>query len=120
MERLKLEPTALWTGLVLHHRDIFASHVLPKLNRTDRYFFSQANSDGENLLEYAGVDVSELRWSVHECSSISMLEWAWNNVMWGDKLNDGTVVDEAWFCYQVAQTNKLELLKWAREEKKCD
>ena len=24
-----------------------------------------------------------------------------------------------WFCYQVAQTNKLELLEWIREEKKC-
>ena len=24
------------------------------------------------------------------------------------------------FCFEVAQTNKLELLKWAREEKKCE
>ena len=23
------------------------------------------------------------------------------------------------FCWQVAETNKLELLKWAREEKEC-
>ena len=23
------------------------------------------------------------------------------------------------FCWKVAETNKLELLKWAREEKKC-
>ena len=29
------------------------------------------------------------------------------------------VGDETYFCYQVAQTNKLELLKWIREEKKC-
>ena len=27
--------------------------------------------------------------------------------------------DESDFCWRVAQTNKLELLKWAREEKKC-
>ena len=27
LERLKLGPTALWTGLVLHRKDIFASHV---------------------------------------------------------------------------------------------
>ena len=27
LERLKLGPTALWTGLVLHHKDIFVSHV---------------------------------------------------------------------------------------------
>ena len=25
-----------------------------------------------------------------------------------------------YFCYQVAQTNKLELLKWIREDKKCE
>jgi hypothetical protein len=28
-------------------------------------------------------------------------------------------MDERHFCNRVAQTNKLELLKWAREEKKC-
>ena len=27
LERLKLGPTALWTGSVLHRKDIFASHV---------------------------------------------------------------------------------------------
>ena len=120
MERLKLGPTALWTGLVLHHKDIFVSHVLPKLNRTDRYFFSEANSEGENLLKYAGVDVSELKWAVYECSSISTLGWAWNNMEWGKKYIDGRVRDQACFCWQVAATNKLEFLKWAREMKKCE
>ena len=28
--------------------------------------------------------------------------------------------DETYFCREVAKTNKLELLKWAREEKKCE
>ena len=28
--------------------------------------------------------------------------------------------DETSFCWRVAETNKLELLKWAREEKKCE
>ena len=41
MERLKLGPTKIWTGLVLHHKDVFVSHVLSKLNTTDRYFFSE-------------------------------------------------------------------------------
>ena len=35
MERLKLGATKLWTGLVLHHKDVFVSHVIPKLNTTD-------------------------------------------------------------------------------------
>ena len=29
-------------------------------------------------------------------------------------------MDQAWFCVQVAQTNKLEFLKWVREVKKCE
>jgi hypothetical protein len=120
MERLKLGPTALWTGLVLHHKDIFVSHVMPKLNGADQYFFSGANSDGQNLLEYAGVDVSKMRWYVHECTSISTLELAWNSWEWGKKDEHGNVKDQASFCAEVAFTNKLELLKWAREVKKCE
>ena len=29
-------------------------------------------------------------------------------------------MDQAWFCAGVAATNKLELLKWAREVKHCE
>ena len=120
LERLKLGPTKLWTGLVTHHRDIFVSHVLPKLNETDRYFFSEANTESLDLLEYAGIDESEIFPYISECSSISTLEWAWINIKWGGKFDDGTVADQAWFCSLVAQTNKLELLKWVREVKKCE
>ncbi|CAL6419934.1 unnamed protein product [Bathycoccus prasinos] len=120
MERLKLGPTKVWTGLVLHHKDVFVSHVLPKLNRADRWFFAKVNSESWGVLEYAGVDVSELPWGVHECSSISTLEWAWNKIAWGEKSQSGRVMDQAWFCQQVAATNKLELLKWAREVKHCE
>ena len=120
LERLKLGPTKLWTGLVTHHRDIFVSHVLPKLNETDRGFFAKANIESLELLEYAGVKVSQLFFSISECTSISTLEWAWNNFEWGGKRDDGTVKDQASFCSQVARTNKLELLKWVREVKKCE
>ena len=120
VERLKLGPTKLWTGLVLHHKDVFVSHVLSKLNETDRWFFAKVNRESRGVLEYAGVDVSKLRWGVHECSSISTLEWAWNNTNWGEKSQSGRVIDQAWFCKEVAGTNKLELLKWAREVKHCE
>ncbi len=119
MERLKLEPTKLWTGLVLHHKDVFVSHVLPKLNRTDRCFFSKVNGESLDVLKYAGVNDLK-RWSIDECSSISTLEWVWNNMAWGEKSNRGCVIDQAWFCWQVTITNKLELLKWAREVKQCE
>jgi hypothetical protein len=38
---------------------------------------------------------------------------------WGERFPCGNVKDQAWFCFQVAKTNKLELLKWAREVKQC-
>ena len=124
MERLKLGPTniygPIWTGLVVHHKDVFVSHVLPKLNETDRCFFSLVNTESLGVLKYAGVNLSELRIPVWECSSISTLEWAWNHFPWGEKNKSGRVTDQAWFCSQVAETNKLEFLKWAREVKHCE
>jgi len=120
MERLKLGPTKLWTGLVLHHKDIFVSHVISKLNGTDRYFFSMVNGESRDALKYAGVNVSGLGAWVYECSSISTLELVWNQMPWGKKFEDGNVADQTWFCFQVAGTNKLEFLKWAREVKQCE
>ena len=117
-ERLKLGPTKLWTGLVLHQKDVFTSHVLPKLNETDRFFFAGASGGSWEVLAYAKV-LSKLSWNIYECSSISTLEFAWNNMEWGERFPCGNVKDQAWFCAQVAGTNKLELLKWAREVKQC-
>ena len=120
MERLKIGPTKLWTGLVLHHKDVFVSHVLSKLNATDRFFFKKVNRESRGVLKYVGVNVSKLSWGIYECSSISTLEWAWNYTRWGEKSKSGRVMDQAWFCEQVAGTNKLEFLKWAREVKHCE
>ena len=119
MERLKLGPTKLWTGLVTHHKHVFVSHVIPKLNGTDRLFFSTVNLESWGVLKYAGVNVSELDVIVYECSSISTLEFVWNHFPWGKKDTEGNVVDQVWFCREVVLTNKLEFLKWAREVKQC-
>ena len=52
---------------------------------------------------------------IEEMSSISTLEFAWENKsLWPRWWRERD------FCWRVAQTNKLELLKWAREEKKCE
>jgi len=114
--------TELWTGLVTHHKDIFVSHVLPKLTRTDRFLFSRATAESRALLEYAGVNVSELFLYVHECTSISTLDMAWNKMISAEKCEDGKRrgIDQAWFCGEVATTNKLDFLKWAREVKHCE
>jgi hypothetical protein len=123
LENLSLSSSSsspLWNGLVLHHRDIFVSHVLPKLNGTDRWFFAKVNRESWDVLAYAGVNVSKLGVSLHEFSSVSTLEWMWNNMLWGEKSISGNVIDQASFCAAVAFTNKLEFLKWAREVKQCE
>ena len=120
MERLKLGPSKLRTGMVLHHKDVFVTHVLPKLNGTERYFFSFVNTESRGVLEYAGLDVSKLGVSLHEFSSVSTLELLWSSISWGEKNKVGNVMDQASFCAGVAGTNKLELLKWAREVKHCE
>ena len=118
VERLKLGPSKLWTELVVHHKDIFVSHVISKLNETDRFFFALAGGGSWEVLAYAKV-LSKLGWNVHECTSISTLEFAWDNMDWGETFPCGNVKDQAWFCFQVAGTNRLELLEWAREVKQC-
>jgi len=93
------------------------------LNRTDRWFFSEVNRESRGVLEYAGVDVLTLRGAVYECSSISTLELVWYHLAWGKKFEDGNLsffLDQARFCEQLALTNKLEFLKWAREVKHCE
>ena len=123
LEKLSLcssSSSPLWNGLVLHHKDVFVSHVIPKLNLMDRFFFSFVNTESRGVLEYAGVNVSGLGLIVYECSSISTLEWAWNHIPWGEKDTQGSVMDQTWFCWQVAHTNKLEFLKWTREVKQCE
>ena len=48
-------------------------------------------------------------------SSISTLEVAWEHKsLWPSDWERNI------FLLEVAQTNKLELLKWIREEKKCE
>ena len=98
-------------------RDIVEKHVLPRLNATDVKFLYDVNSETRKLIKRSSreSDLKE-RFKVREMSSISTLEWALENKsLWPSYWNG-----ERTFCYRVAATNKLELLKWIREEKKCE
>ena len=101
--------------VIVNNDDICFEHILPRLNRTDVKFLFEVNTETRALVKRSSRK-SELRkkFQVEEMSSISTLEIAWENPsLWPRWW------DERTFCYQVAQTNKLELLKWIREEKKC-
>jgi len=104
--------------LIVNNDDICFKHILPRLNRTDLKFLYGVNSETRKLVKRSSRK-GELKekFKVNEMSSISTLEVAWENR--DNKSLWSRWEDETRFCWKVAETNKLELLKWAREEKEC-
>ncbi len=101
--------------LIVNNDDICFKHIIPRLNGTDLKFLYEVNTETRKLIKRSSRE-KELkgRFKVEEMSSISTLEFAWEKLsLWPREW------DETDFCVRVAKTNKLELLKWAREEKKC-
>jgi hypothetical protein len=97
-------------------RDIVEKHVMWKLNGTDLKFLYEVNRETRKLIKRSSRE-GELKktFKVSEMSSISTLEVAWENKsLWRRSWSETN------FCSRVAWTNKLEFLKWIREEKKCE
>jgi len=107
----------VWS-LIVNDDDICFKHILPRLNATDVKFLYEVNTETRKLIKRSSRagDLKE-RFKVKEMSSISTLEVAWENKSLWPSYWEG---DETIFCWKVARTNKLELLKWAREEKECE
>ena len=102
--------------------DICFTHILPRLNGTDIKFLYEVNTETRKLIKRSSRanDLKE-KFKVKEMSSISTLEVAWEHYPWGTYNHElEEEMDETYFCWQVAKTNKLELLKWIREEKQCE
>ena len=105
---------SLW-GLIVKNDDICFTHILPRLNSTDVKFLYDVNTETRKLIKRSSrAGDLKTKFYIGEMSSMSTLEVAWENrSLWPSWW------DETDFCAHVAYTNKLELLKWAREEKKC-
>jgi hypothetical protein len=109
----------LW-DMIVNNDDICFEHILPRLNQTDIKFLYEVNSETRALIKRSPyVDQLKMKFRVRQMSSISTLEFAWDNIQWGAKDGYWCVIHQPRFCQEVAETNKLELLKWIREEKKC-
>jgi hypothetical protein len=107
---------ALW-DVIVKCDDICFTHILPRLNGTDLKFLYEVNKETRALVKRSSrTEDLETGFKVEEMSSISTLEFVWEN----KSLWSGYLEDEIDFCEEVARTNKLELLKWAREEKECE
>ena len=103
--------------LIVNNDDICFKHILPRLNSMDLKFLYEVNGETRKLIKRSSRE-EELKeeFKVSEMSSISTLEFVWENrSFWPSWWGEG----ETSFCRSVAYTNKLELLKWAREEKEC-
>jgi hypothetical protein len=97
-------------------REIFETHILPKLRpRSDLKFLKMAFKNARDAVERSKIKVGK-KFDIREFTSISQMEYAWNNYHWGVG-GSGT---QEWFFYKVARMNKLEYLVWLREVKNCD
>ena len=108
--------SSLWE-VIVKCDDICFTHIIPRLNRTDLKFLYEVNTETRKLIKRStrARDLKK-RFKVEEMSSISTLEFMWEK----KSLWPSWLTYETYFCKRVAETNKLELLKWAREEKKCE
>jgi len=108
--------SSLWE-VIVKWDDICFKHILPRLNSNDVKFLHGVNTETRKLIKRSSR-ASDLKkmFEVSEMSSISTLEVAWEH----KSLWPTSWWDETYFCWKVAKTNKLELLKWIREEKKCE
>ena len=111
---------SLW-GVIVKCDDICFTHILPRLNGTDLKFLYEVNKETRKLIKRSSR-ASDLKktFKVREMSSMSTLDVAWEHFPWGKLRKYNIKMDESDFCLKVAETNKLELLKWIREEKKCE
>jgi len=105
--------------LIVNNDDISFKYIIPRLNSTDLKILHGVNTETRKLIKRSSrAWALKKGFKVKKMSSISTLEVAWENrenkSLWPRWLRE-----ERDFCLEVAQTNKLELLKWAREEKKC-
>ena len=96
--------------------DICFTHIIPRLNQTDLKFLYEVNTETRALIKRSSRKGDlEKGFRVREMSSISTLEFMWEK----KSLWPSWLTYETYFCKRVAETNKLELLKWVREKKKC-
>jgi hypothetical protein len=123
------EPSKLWM-LVTDWPDVFEKHVLLSgyLNETDIKMFYECCRASRRAVIRANIKLYEVL-LVNQLSSISTLELAWKGYPWGSTIrfilkeeftmDPEFTMNQEFFCWRVAETNDLKLLRWIREEKEC-
>jgi hypothetical protein len=117
VEAIVGEPSDLKLLFTEQWRGIFETHIVPRLRpRSEIKFLSMAFRDARDAIRRSKIKV-ERKFNISEFTSLSQMEYAWDNYHWGRNGYEGSQED---FCLRVARMNKLEYLVWAREVKNCD
>jgi hypothetical protein len=109
------ERNELW-DMIVDNDEICFKRILPRLDQTDIKFLYDVNSETRALIKRSSRagELKKKKLRIEDMKK-STLEFAWENrSSWPSNW------DEKIFCSEVAATNKLELLKCVREEKKCE
>ena len=89
------EPTALALLFTEQWRGIFETHIVPKLRtKSDLKFLKMAFKNARDAVERSKIKV-EKEFNISEFTSISQMEYAWDNYRWGEHGYFGT---QEWFC----------------------
>ena len=108
----------LWTADGGVCRDIWRTHVVKYLNRSDRKFFYSVNKGTRKAMKelHSGWYENYFKqpFTISDLSSISTLEVAWENYDFTKANARGHFIREA------AATGDVQLLRWVREEKGVD
>ena len=107
----------LWTADGGVCRDIWRTHVVKYLNRSDRKFFYSVNKGTRKAMKelHSGwYSYFKQPFRISDLSSISTLEVAWENYDFTKANARGHFIREA------AATGYVQLLRWVREEKGVD
>jgi len=108
----------LWK-FVTDHPLVFGAEVLTKLNEFDLKIFYDLCRASRAVVIRSKIELNNERRYVKYVKSMQELALAWDNYRWGERNRYGDELTQEWFCYQVAETNNLDYLKWAREVKQC-
>jgi hypothetical protein len=99
--------------------DVFGAEVLTKLNEFDLKIFYDLCRASREVVIRSKIELNNERRYVYEIKSMQEWELAWDNYRWGERDRFDSELTQERFCSQVAQTNNLDYLKWAREVKQC-
>jgi len=117
-QKIDDDRSRLW-NFVTDHPLVFGAEVLTKLNEFDLKIFYDLCRASREVVIQSKIELNNKIRNVFEIKSMQELALAWDNYRWGEEDMFGDEFTQERFCFQLALTNNLEFLKWAREVKRC-